>query len=168
MPFTITCKCMGRPKVLFPSQRALVILLVAGLVSRAPSHARLRARDHYTPSTLSGGKRRSESKFTSHYTWGTNRVSECKMDVKSTWIPTWHQVDHVSCSLELFCKTHLLEVGLTQHWETMALKSPQPLIYSISSCVRIHMNWNPMKSKNSHWSKGWRLSKFTSHTKVKA
>ena len=23
-------------------------------------------------------------------------ISECKMDVKSTWIPTWHQMDHVS------------------------------------------------------------------------
>ena len=26
------------------------------------------------------------------------------MDVKSTWIPTWHQVDHVSWSLGLFSK----------------------------------------------------------------
>ena len=32
-------------------------------------------------------------------------VCECKMDVKSTWIPTWHQMDHVSWSLGLFSKT---------------------------------------------------------------
>jgi hypothetical protein len=38
-------------------------------------------------------KRRSWSKFASHYTWGTDGVCECKMDVKSTWIPTWRQMD---------------------------------------------------------------------------
>ena len=35
-------------------------------------------------------KRRSRSEFSSHYAWGTNIVCECKMDVKSTWITTWH------------------------------------------------------------------------------
>jgi hypothetical protein len=45
-------------------------------------------------------KRYSRSKFASHYTWGTNGVSECKMDVKSTW----HWMDHVSWLLELFSK----------------------------------------------------------------
>ena len=40
-------------------------------------------------------------------------VCECKMDVKSTWIPTWHRVDCVS-SLGLFVKNHLLEVRLTR------------------------------------------------------
>ena len=49
-------------------------------------------------------KRRSRSKFASHYAWGTNGVCECKMDVKSTWIPTWHPMDHVSWSLGLFSK----------------------------------------------------------------
>ena len=34
-------------------------------------------------------KRWSLSKFASHYTRGTNKVCECKMDVKSTCIPTW-------------------------------------------------------------------------------
>jgi hypothetical protein len=38
--------------------------------------------------------------------WGTNGVCERKkMDVKSTWIPTWHQMDHVSWSLRLLSKT---------------------------------------------------------------
>ena len=45
------------------------------------------------------------------------------MDVKSTWIPTWHPMDHVSWSLGLFFKNHVLEVGLTQNWETMALQT---------------------------------------------
>ena len=50
-------------------------------------------------------KRRGQSKFASHYAWGTNGVCECKMDVKSTWIPTWHPMDRVSWSLGLFLKT---------------------------------------------------------------
>ena len=45
------------------------------------------------------------------------------MDVKSTWIPTWHRMDHSSWSLGLFFKNHLLEVGLTQNQETMALRT---------------------------------------------
>jgi hypothetical protein len=32
-------------------------------------------------------------------------VSECKMVVKCTWTPTWHQMDHVPWSLGLFSKT---------------------------------------------------------------
>jgi hypothetical protein len=49
-------------------------------------------------------KRQSWSKFASHYAWGTNGACECKMKVKSTWIPTWHRMDHVSWSLGLFLK----------------------------------------------------------------
>ena len=45
------------------------------------------------------------SKFASRHTWGTNGVCECKMDAKSTWLPTWHQVDNVSWSLGLFSRT---------------------------------------------------------------
>ena len=37
-------------------------------------------------------KRRSRSKFIAlHYACETNKVCECKMVVKPTWIPTWHQ-----------------------------------------------------------------------------
>ena len=68
-------------------------------------------------------KRRSRSKFASHYPWGANGVCECKMDVKSTWIPTWHRMDHVSMVTCTMFKNHLLEVGLTQNWETMALRT---------------------------------------------
>ena len=73
---------------------------------RATPHTRLRACDHYTSSTLLGGKRQSQSKFSSHCTWGTNGVCECRMGGKSTCIPTWHQMDHVSRSLELLSKTN--------------------------------------------------------------
>ena len=50
-------------------------------------------------------KRWSRSKFASHYTWETDIVCECKMDAKSTWIPTWHRMDNVSWSFGLFSKT---------------------------------------------------------------
>ena len=43
------------------------------------------------------------------------------MDVKSTWIPTWHQMDHVRGHLDCF-KNHFLEVGLTQNRATTALR----------------------------------------------
>ena len=62
-------------------------------------------------------KRRSRSKFaTSHYAWGANGVCECKMDVKSTCIPTWHWMDHVY--LDYFSKLPLggrLNTGSGDH-----------------------------------------------------
>ena len=42
-------------------------------------------------------------------------------------------------------KNHLLEVGLTQNRETMALRTSQPLVYFILSCVRTRMNRNSLK-----------------------
>jgi hypothetical protein len=69
---------------------------------KVTSHMRLSARDQYN----SRWERRSRSKFASHYPWGTNGVCECcQVDVKVAWIPTWHQMDHVSWSLGLFWKT---------------------------------------------------------------
>jgi hypothetical protein len=72
-----------------------------------PLHTRdtLIARDHYTSSTLIGGKARAgPNLLPTWYAWGTNGVWECKMDVKSTWIPTRHQMDHDSQSLGPFSK----------------------------------------------------------------
>ena len=69
-------------------------------------YARLRVHGHYTSSILVGGKggagpssRHTMLKGLMEY------ICECKMDVESTWIPTWHQMDHVSWSLGLFWKT---------------------------------------------------------------
>ena len=71
---------------------------------RVTSHTRTRASDQYISSTLISGKG-GPVKFALHYAWGTNGVCECKMDVKSTWTPTWHATDHVSWSLGLFSRT---------------------------------------------------------------
>ena len=58
----------------------------------------LRAHDHCTSSTLIGGKGGAgPSLLLHHYAWGTTGACECKMDVKSTWIPTWHR--YGSCSM---------------------------------------------------------------------
>ena len=74
-------------------------------------------------------------RFTLRLRGPTEWVCACWMDVKSTWIPTWHQMDHVSWSLGLFIKNHhLLVVGITQnYWETLALQTPTTvdLFYSI-------------------------------------
>ena len=90
-------------------------------------------------------KRRSWSKFISHYAWGTNGVRECKMDVKSTWILTWHWMDYVSWLLGLF-SYHLLEIGLTQSREIMALSNAHNcwfiLFYHAWGSARIQIHWN--------------------------
>jgi hypothetical protein len=71
---------------------------------------RLRAHDHYTSSTLIGGKGGvGPSSLHIVLEGPTEYISECKMDVKSTWISTWHQMDHVSWSLGLFLKTTSLK-----------------------------------------------------------
>ena len=69
-------------------------------VPRATSHTRLRARDHCTSSTLVGGEGGGaagpRSLLHTPLEGPTEGVCECEMGVKSTWIPTWHRVDHVS------------------------------------------------------------------------
>ena len=61
-------------------------------------------------------KRRSRSKFASHYAWGTNGVRKCKTDVKSTWIHSY-MASNGSCFTVTWItfKNHLLKVGLTQN-----------------------------------------------------
>jgi hypothetical protein len=63
---------------------------------RATLHTRLRTRGPVHFKHSHWWRRWSRSKFASHYAWGTNRVCECKMDVKSIWFnPTWHRIDRV-------------------------------------------------------------------------
>ena len=68
-------------------------------------------------------KRWSWSKFSSHYAWGTNKASKwmqegCKVYMNSCMIL------NLSCFMVtwIILKNYLLEVGLTQKWETMALR----------------------------------------------
>ena len=90
---------------------------------RATSHTRLRARDHYTWSTLIGGNGRpGPSSLHTTLEGPTEYTSECKMDVK--FYMDSYMVLSGSCFMVTWTifRTHLLEIGLTQNWETMALQ----------------------------------------------
>jgi hypothetical protein len=86
------------------------------LTVRATSHTRLKARDHYTSSTLIGGKGGAgPSSLHTTFEGPTEYISECKMDVKSTWIS--YMASNGSCSMITWTifKNHLFEVGLPQN-----------------------------------------------------
>ena len=72
---------------------------------RATSHMRPRAHDQYTLSTLICGKGGAGPSSLHTMLGGPTKVCECKTDVKPTWIPKWHQMDHISWSLGLISIT---------------------------------------------------------------
>jgi hypothetical protein len=80
---------------------------------RATSHMRLRARDHYTSSTLIGGK--DGASPSSLHTTLEGPTEYVKMES--------YMASHGSCFMVtlIVFKNHLLEVGLTQNRETMTL-----------------------------------------------
>jgi hypothetical protein len=55
-------------------------------------------RDHITSRTLIGGGKGGARPSSLHTALEgpTEYISQCEMDVKSTWIPTCHRIDHVS------------------------------------------------------------------------
>ena len=76
------------------------------LALRATSHMRLRARDHYTSSTLIGGQGKAGPRsFHTMLEGPTEYVNARWMWSLHAWMPTWHRMDHVSWSLGLFSKT---------------------------------------------------------------
>ena len=91
-------------------------------------------------------KTRSWSKFASHYAWGTNWVYECKMDGKSTWIPTWHPMDRVSrWLLDYFQKPPLEGRPTTKSGDHGTLYTHNCWFILFWSCVRTRMNRNSLK-----------------------
>src|ERR1700737_3256444 len=76
-----------------------LIAISTGHRERATSHKRLRARDYYTSSTLIGGKGEACPSSVHTMLKGPTEYVNARWDVKSTWIPTWRLLDHVSCSL---------------------------------------------------------------------
>jgi hypothetical protein len=88
---------------------------------RATSHMRLRARTHYTASTLIGGKvGLIQVCFTLHLRdqWSTWMQDGCKVYIGS------YMTSNGSCFMVTWTifKNHFLEVGLTQNRETMAFQ----------------------------------------------
>ena len=107
---------------------------------------RLRACDHYTSSTLIGGQGGAgPSSLCTKLEGPMKWVCECKVDVTSTWISSWHQINCFYGPLDCF-QNHLLEVDLTQNRETMALRNLTTVIlfYFImcedSAWIKIHWN----------------------------
>ena len=97
---------------------------------------------------LIGGKRRSWSKFTSHYTWGTKRSmwmqDGCKVYMDSymasngpRFMVTWT----ILKTLVLGVRPHT-KPGKPWHSECSC-----PLIYSILSCATTRMNRNSSKQQ---------------------
>ena len=82
----------------------------------------LRARDHYASSTLISGKGGAGPSSLPTMPEGPTEYVNSKMDVKSTWIPTWHRMDHISYSLGPFQKPPL-EGRPNTNRETMALRT---------------------------------------------
>ena len=117
---------------------------------------------HFKPSRW--WKTWSLSKFTSHYTWGTNGVCECKMDVKSIW--NSYMASNGSCFMVtgIIFKNSLSEVGLTQNRETMTLQvltTVDLLLYSITcedpTWMEIHWNSICLRAQSqmaSHYTRG--------------
>jgi len=99
-------------------------------------------------------KRRSQSKFASHYAQGTNGVCEC-IDGCKLYMDSY-MASKGSCFMvnRIILKNHLLEVGLEQHRETWHSKCLHMLICIILSCMRTHMNKNSMN---------WHLVEGSSH-----
>ena len=87
---------------------------------------RLIARDHFTSSNLIGGKGGAmPSSLPTVLEGPTEYIRECnKMDVNSTWTYSYMALNW-PCFIVTWTifKNHLLEVGLTQHQETIALRT---------------------------------------------
>jgi hypothetical protein len=97
-------------------------------------------------------KRHNWSKFAPHHAWGTNGGSECKMDVKSTWIPTWYQMDHVNGHLDYFQKRPLggrPNTELENYVSSNAHNCWFILFYHVWGPAWIEIHWN------SIWLRVW-------------
>ena len=119
---------------------------------RAISH-RLRARDHYTSSTLSDGKTGANpSSLHTTLEGPTKYICECKMD--GTVYMDFYMASNGSCFMVIWTvsRNHLMEVGLTQNRETMALQTltTVDLFYFIIcedmyeyKSIEIEFGWGP-------------------------
>ena len=69
-------------------------------------------------------------------------MCECKMDVKSAWVPTGQKWIMFHGHLDNLKKNHLLKVGLTQNHETMALRTltTVDLFYLLWLTTRMNRN----------------------------
>ena len=84
-------------------------------------------------------KRRSLSKFTSHYSWRNNGVHEYELDVKSAWIHSYMASNgSFFMVIGTTSKNHLLDVGLSQDRKIMTLRT-----LTILNLLSIYHVWGP-------------------------
>ena len=100
-------------------------------------------QDHYTHEIASRDQRTSRNLMCGnggggpsslHTTFeGPTKLVNARWMYKVTWIPTCHEMDHISRLLGLYLENHLLKVGLSQNRKTMALQkvTSVDLLYSI-------------------------------------
>jgi hypothetical protein len=90
-------------------------------------------------------KRRSRSKFASHYAWGTNGVCECQVGCK-VYMGSYMS-SNGSCFMVTWIsfKNDLLDAGITQNRRPWHSERSPPLFYYVLSCVRTCMKRNPKK-----------------------
>ena len=92
--------------------------------------------------------------FTRH-AWGTNGVCGCNMINVKVYMDSY-MASNGSCFMVtwIIFKNHLLEVGLTQNWETWHSECSQPLI----DFIWFHHVWEPAWIEihwNSIWLRAW-------------
>ena len=97
-------------------------------ILRATSHMTLRARDHCTSSTLTGGKGGAgpSSLQSSHYTWGTNGVCLWMQDGWQSLHEFIHGIEWIMFHghLDYFPRPPLGgRPNTNNHWETLALRT---------------------------------------------
>jgi hypothetical protein len=130
---------------------------------RATSHTRLRAHGNYTSSTFIGGKGRAGTSSIHTLIEGPRECYECKMDVRSTWIPTWHLVDYVSWPLGLFQNPPLggrPNTKLEDHGNLNTQNRWFVPLYHMWGPTWIKLHWN------SIWLRAWSHYDFTLHLRV--
>ena len=129
---------------------------------RATSHTRLRACDHYTPSTLISEK--GGASPTLLHTTLEGPVCECKMDFSLHVF--LHGIKRIMFHghLEYFQKPFLGGMPNTKPGDHGTSNAHKLLICFILSCVRTHMNRNSLKW---HWVEGRVTYDFTLHLRVR-
>ena len=147
-------------KWLIPEERLLP-------TPRAASHTRLRARDHYTSSTVIIGKDGAGPGLLHTTLEGPTEY------VNARWMSSLHGFLHGIEWIMFYItwtifKNHFLEVGLTQNPKIMALWTFTTVdFFSILSCVRTCMNRNSLKQRlvesRSHMTSHYTWGFVTTH-----
>ena len=109
---------------------------------------RLRACDQIHFKHSHWWKRQSRSNFASHYSWGTNIVCQCKMDVKSTYIPTWHRMVMFHGHLTYFQNPLLGGRPNTKPWDHGTPNAHNRwffLLYHVWGPTWIEIHWNSIR-----------------------